>query len=250
MEDEALIQAIERASLWAWPPERTAGIGGWLLRQGGTSTRRQNSVQALAFSGEHSLEKAVAAVEAWYARHDRPACFQITGASRPKGLDACLAGRGYPAEGASEVRIRSLDEVPAEPRDLVLEGRPTALVMAALVDPMTGMAERAARARLFSRIRRPHSFAVRIVDGQPVAGGLVVVDGSLAGIAAMRTAATARRLGHARAVLDRLLGWARAMGAKSAYLQVERANAPAKALYEQAGFRRLYAYHYRIATPH
>jgi len=249
VENEALIRDIERASLWGWPPERTAGVGGWLLRQGGTSTRRQNSVQALEFSGELPLGRAVAEVEAWYAGHGQRACFQLTDISQPPWLDAFLAERGYRRVAPSEVCIRPLEVVPAEPEHVVLEGRPTAFVMQALVDPRMSGAERAARARLFNRIRRPHGFAIREQGGEPVAGGLVVVDGKLAGIAAMRTSATTRRQGHARAVLDRLLGWARAMGAELAYLQVERDNAPARALYGQAGFRRLYGYHYRIATP-
>lgn len=246
-ENAALIQDIERASLWAWPPERTAGVGGWLLRQGATATRRQSSVQALAFSGEVPLERAVAEVEAWYGRHGKPACFQLNQASQPPGLDALLGQRGYRLAAPSEVWVRSLASVPPEPAGVELEGRPTALVMQAVADPRAGPTERAALAGLFGRIRRPHSFAVRVLGGAPVAGGLVVVDGPLAGILAMRAAPGSRRQGHGRAVLERLLGWARAMGARTAYLQVELANEPALGLYGQAGFERLYGYHYRTA---
>jgi N-acetylglutamate synthase len=247
VEDEALRQAIEAASLWAWPPERTAGVGGWLLRQGSTATRRQNSVQTLAFTGEVSLDRAIAEVEAWYARHGRIACFQLTDRSRPEGLDATLAARGYRLESPSDVMVRPLTSAMPEPPAVTLEGRATAFVMAAVADPHWSSAERAARASLFARIRRPSTFAVRAVGGAPVAGGLAVVDGPLVGIFAMRTAPTARRSGHGRAVLDRLLGWGRAMGATAAYLQVEAANAPALALYRSAGFVRLYGYHYRVA---
>jgi ribosomal protein S18 acetylase RimI-like enzyme len=248
VDDEALIVAVERASLWAWPPERTAGVGGWLLRQGGTATRRQNSVQALAFTGELAVDRAIAEVEAFYARHGRVACFQITGHSQPADLDRLLAERGYRLEAPSEVRLRPLAEVPPEPGNVTLEGRPTAFAMQAVSDPHWSAAERAAKARLFARIRRPLVFAVRTEGGVPVAGGLAVVDRRLAGIYAMRTAVTARRRGHGRAILDRLLGWARAMGADLAYLQVEEANCPAQALYRSAGFdRRLYGYHYRVA---
>ena len=249
MEDEALRQAIEAASLWAWPPERTAGVGGWLLRQGSTATRRQNSVRTTAFSGEVAVERAIAEVEAWYAGFERVACFQLTDASLPPGLDADLAAHGYRLESPSEVLVRPLPEPRPEPPDVTLEGRPTAFVMAALVDPQWSAAERAARAKLFGRIRRPSTFAVRVVGGVPVSGGLAVVDGPLVGIFAMRTAAMARRAGHGRAVLDRLLGWGHAMGAKTAYLQVEADNAPALALYRAAGFRRLHGYHYRVAQP-
>lgn len=248
MEDEALIRAIEQASLWAWPPERTAGIGGWLLRQGPTATRRQNSVQTLAFNGELAIDAAIAKVETWYAANDRRACYQLTELSRPAGIDAMLEARGYAHAAPSKVMIRALDKAPPQPSAVTLEGRPTAFVMEALVDPRMAIAERAARARLFGRIRRASTFAVVAENGTPVAGGLCVVDGSLAGIFAMRTAAPSRRRGHGRAVLMRLLGWACAMGADTAYLQVEAANLPANALYRNFGFKPLYDYHYRIAA--
>lgn len=248
MEDEVR-RAIERASLWAWPPERTAGVGGWLLRQGSTATRRQNAVQTLAFTGEVGLACAIVRVEAWYAGFGRLACFQLTEASRPAGLDAVLAARRYRLDAPSQVMTAALEAPLPEPADVLLEGRPTAFVMAAVADRHWSPTERAARARLFTRIRRPLTFAVRSVRGTPVAGGLAVVEPPLVGVFAMRTAAHARRQGHGRAVLERLLGWGRAMGATTAYLQVEADNAPALALYRRAGFRRLADYHYRVADP-
>ena len=247
MEDEALRTRIEAATLWAWPPERTAGVGGWLLRQGSTATRRQNAVQTLAFTGEVQLEPAIGRVEAWYAGFERLACFQITKRSRPDGLGEIVEARGYRLESPSSVMLCDLPPASPDPARITLEGRATAYVMEALADPHWPAAERAARARLFSRIRRPSTFAVKDVGGVPVAGGLAVVDRELVGVFAMRTARTARRQGHGRAVLDRLLAWGRAMGAATAYLQVEAANTPALALYRSAGFRRLHDYHYRVA---
>ena len=248
MEDEALIRAIEQASLWAWPPERTAGVGGWLLRQGATATRRQNSVQTLAFSGETAIEAAIAKVETWYATHDRRACYQLTDLSRPARLDKVLAAGGYALEAPSNVMTRSLATSPSQPSRVNLEGRPTAFVMDALTDPYMMPAERAARALLFARIKRPMTFAVMAEHGSPTAGGLCVVDGRLAGVFAMRTGAPSRRRGQGRAVLARLLGWACAMGAQTAYLQVEATNLPAIALYRGFGFKTLYDYHYRISA--
>lgn len=247
VENEALIAQIEVAAWRAWPAARTAHLAGWRLRAGPTATRRESSVQAVAFTGELLLDEAIASVESWYDAAGRPACFQIGEASRPLGLDAALAKRGYRKEGASTVLVRALDHLPPEPAKVELEGRPTAFVMQAIADPRWPRAERAARAALFGRIRRPLAFAVRSVGGEPVAGGLCVVDGDLAGIAAMRTAAVARRQGHGRAVLDRLLVWAARMGAETAWLQVEAANAGAAALYRDAGFEPLYGYHYRVA---
>ncbi|MEZ5859680.1 MAG: GNAT family N-acetyltransferase [Geminicoccaceae bacterium] len=247
VENEALIRQIEEAAWRAWPAARTALLAGWRLRAGPTATRRENSVQAMSFTGELAPDAAIRSAEAWYAAAGKPACFQLNALSAPLGLDAALAGRGYAAEGWSTVLVRPLDTLPEEPAKVVLEGRATAFAMQAVADPRWPAAERAARAALFARIRRPLAFAVRTVGGEPVAGGLCVFDGPLAGLAAMRTATTARRQGHGRAVLDRLLVWAGRMGAGTAWLQVEADNAPAAALYRSAGFLPLYDYHYRVA---
>lgn len=63
----------------------------------------------------------------------------------------------------------------------------------------------------------------------------------------MATLPRARGKGAARHMLAALAGWAGAHGARRVYLQVERNNAPALRLYEQAGFGEVCDYHYRIA---
>ena len=57
-----------------------------------------------------------------------------------------------------------------------------------------------------------------------------VTDGRL-GLFAIETASEARRRGIAAAMICRLAGWARDLGATSAYLQVEETNTAARALY-------------------
>ena len=62
----------------------------------------------------------------------------------------------------------------------------------------------------------------------------------------MATLPGARRRGLGRALLAALAAWGVARGATRAYLMVEEGNAPARSLYEQAGFEPLYGYHYRV----
>ena len=65
----------------------------------------------------------------------------------------------------------------------------------------------------------------------------------------MHTVEPMRRRGAGRAVLHALARWACDRQAHSLYLQVERDNLPALALYHQAGFTDAYGYHYRIREP-
>jgi N-acetylglutamate synthase len=63
----------------------------------------------------------------------------------------------------------------------------------------------------------------------------------------MATDPALRRRGVARAVLGALADWSRERGADRVYLQVERDNVPAQALYASMGFKRSHGYHFRSA---
>jgi ribosomal protein S18 acetylase RimI-like enzyme len=81
--------------------------------------------------------------------------------------------------------------------------------------------------------------------GEIVASGLSVADGELASVQCMATRSDARRRGCARAVLRAIEAWAAGQGARHLYLQAERANHAAIALYEGIQFRVAGAYHVR-----
>jgi GNAT superfamily N-acetyltransferase len=246
MVDRQLVERIEQAALWAWPPKETAWEDGWLLRAGGGRTRRINSARTLVFAAGADVEKAIARVQRWYAARALPACFQLTELAAPAALDAVLEALGYRRLTPSAVLL--IDAAGVEPpgrEPIELQTRPTPLVMNAVCDPRWGPDVRRARAELFARIRKPHVFAVLTEGGQPAAGGLCVVDGELAGILAMRTEVPFRRRGLARAVFRRLAAWARNAGAKRIYLQVEDDNAAAQALYRPFGAALAYRYWYR-----
>lgn len=246
MVDRSLVERIEQAAHWAWPPRETGYQDGWSLRADGGRTRRVNSAGTLRFEGSADLDRAIARVEGWYASRGQPACFQLTALTEPPQLDEVLERRGY--RRLPSVSILLIDPAavgPAGVSAIELETRPTALVMNALCDPHWSMTERRVRAELFARIRKPHVFAVLTDHGEPASGGLCVVDGPLAGIFTMRTAAHLRGRGHARAVFRRLAHWARDHGAERIYLQVEDDNAPARGIYEPFGAQRAYGYWYR-----
>ena len=52
--------------------------------------------------------------------------------------------------------------------------------------------------------------------------------------------------GYGRSIVRTALRWAKHQGAKSGWLQVEKANASANELYSRLGFETVYSYTYRI----
>lgn len=238
------IERIERASLWAWPPRELFYVSGWLLRASGTTSRRLNSAQTLRFEAGADVEKAIRRAESWYLERDLPPRFHLADRAAPADLAERLAARGYRPVAPTRVMGRVLEQLrPGDPA-IDVETRVRQAVANALFDPQTPEEERVARTEVYDRIKRPAGFAVRFFGDEPVAAGCCVIDGEIAVIHSMHTHYPFRRSGHGRAVLDRLLEWARAMDARYAVLQVRDDNVPARTLYEQAGFERLYGYVY------
>jgi len=102
---------------------------------------------------------------------------------------------------------------------------------------------------LLARIGTDAGFALASIDGRPAATGLGVCDRGWLGVFAMATLPELRGRGAATGLLDALRSWALSRGATRAYLQVERDNGPALALYRRDGFREVYGYHYRVPSP-
>jgi len=81
--------------------------------------------------------------------------------------------------------------------------------------------------------------------GQVQVCGQIAREGDLVGLYDIFTAPAARGRGLATAFCAGLLGRAGQAGARTAYLQVDAANAPARQVYLKLGFQDGYTYHYR-----
>jgi len=250
----ALVRALEETAFRAWPAAEVETLDGWALRATGSVTRRANSVFTSGEAGSRisSLEERIARAEAFYAERAITPRFQLSPLSVPSGLDAELDRRGYLREAPVSLQIaetRSLARVPPAAR-VELEAVPS--------ERWLDVAARQSRFResetiyraLLGRIGPSARFALGILDGVPLAAGISVVDGDFCGIFSMLTLPAARRKGLARGVLLALAHDAHARGANTLYLQVERENPAALALYAALGFSELYGYHYRVRNPH
>ncbi len=243
--DREFIERAERASMWAWPPRETFYVSGWILQAGEPSIPRINSAKTLRFEQGADLDRAIERVEGWYAERDRTARFQIADRVEPEELDRVLEDRGYERVGATSVWWRPLEDLPPADPAIEIETRPRAAVMNAIADPNWDETVREEHAAMFERIRRPLALAVAFEGEFPVAGGACVVVDDLAIIHSVFTQPMFRGRGHGKAILARLLGWARAMDGREALLHLPDGNEIAETMVRRFDFTRRYGYAWR-----
>ncbi len=234
---------LEACAIAAWPARSTLAMGGWLLRFTGGYSHRGNSVAAVSFE-TGDLHALVALAEmAYFARGLSP-MFQITPASRQAGLEEMLIERGYGLEAPAQVMIAAPSRIQGSGKDAILSPEADAGFKSLVLSGSHSYADGLERLEIVSRIEHEHVFATVGAKGDALACGFATLMNGWAGINLMRTHPAHRRKGLAREILAALARWAQTKGANGLYLQVEDANAPARALYAKAGFEDAYSYRY------
>ncbi len=243
------VETVELCAYDAWPPEEVEPLAGWRLRAMRGVTRRANSVWTFEATGDVSIDQRVDQAEVWYASRRLAPTFQVTDRARPEGLDGALAQRGYAIDAPVSIQVAAAADV-----RVALPAGDAGVTRSCPDEWFEISAHRGRFAKvseiyrgLLQRIGPAARFALARVDGQPAAVGLGVVAGERMGIFSMLTLPSGRRRGAGRAVLAALAATAQEEGIEALYLQVERDNAAAIALYADASFRELYGYHYRVA---
>lgn len=236
-------ETLEPIADSAWPARERERLGGWRLNAADGFSLRINACWPLG-EPDRDPEAAIDAVEAFYAARGLPVRFKLTdGATAPADLAERLERRGYASHG--ETLLMTGQVVGGADAEVVLSADPDPAFEALLVASAKGNAADAReRLEALGRIPAPARFARLVLDGRTAALGACAVDGKAVGIFGMRTDSDFRRRGLARRVLDALLAEASSLGARTAYLQVEEANAPAIALYAARGFATAYRYRY------
>ncbi|MFD3945022.1 GNAT family N-acetyltransferase [Streptomyces sp. NPDC058579] len=242
-------EELARAMARGWPPVESEALGEWTLRASGGFTRRANSVLPLGDPGL-PMDAALARVRDWYEKRDLPPYIQTaTGAEGTQELlCADLERHGWRSEVTAEVRIGGLAPVGDLDADV------SRVRLARSVDE--------AWLRRYNRsgVVGPHVLSVLAggpsvwfasVPGTgdiPAAIGRCVVDGRWAGFMAVEVDPEQRRQGLATAVMAALARQALDEGASAAWLQVEKENDGARALYEGMGFAVHHHYHHYRPT--
>ncbi len=245
MDGDDLSWRVEQACLNAYPSPRQVLLDGWLLRLSGGPIRRTKSVNPLR-GARADLAAVAEDCARVYAAAGLPLLFRVPAIA--DGMGAALDRLGFAARGETCTLLADLASAEAAP-DPAVELRP---------DPDEGwLAARAAVAgddaaadaiyrRMVGVIALPKAFAALRVDGTVAALAYGALDRGLLVIESVATAERFRQRGFGTRTVGRLMGWARAQGARGACLQVTADNRPARALYAGLGFgRELYRYHYR-----
>jgi ribosomal protein S18 acetylase RimI-like enzyme len=252
---DADLLALERAAFEAWQAEEVVALGPWRLRSMQGVTKRANSVWAGPGEPPGGFASAIAGVEAFYAARGLPALFQISAVADGR-LDALLAERGYEIVEPVSFQVAEAPRVASLTPAAGVSARCDATLGEAWFE-LSGRhgrfrgAESAVYRAFLERVAPRAGFASARALGaaEPGAVGLTIVAAPLAGVFSMLTLPEQRRRGLAEAVLGEIARFALGRGAQRLYLQVEVDNAPARTLYERAGFRESHRYHYRRRAP-
>lgn len=247
MNDLLLRRRVEEASLNAWPALQQVLLDGWVLRFSRGFTKRANSIVPLYPAIQQPIDK-IRYCENLYAREQLKTIFRLTTVDAYAPLDKLLAERGYERIDPTLVLCCDLEngnEYAAGPAFRQLHR----------ADWLDAYAENAAmpaksqqlHAALLQGIRTDHIFGAVAPDDRPIACGMAVLERELVGLFDIVTHEAARRRGHAKVLVESLLGWAHQNAARYAYLQVTENNRAARALYQELGFTQLYHYWYRVA---
>jgi len=249
--ERKLLVRAEDAGINASAPPQQLWLDGWLVRFSPGKAKRARCIHAMA-SGRLSVGHKLARAESVYAAAQLPLVVRVTPFTRPAGLDAELATRGFGAIDDTRVMVApqlAHLQPPALPRGLKWSVLGHA-AMAQAVGAMRGspLAQRAAHAERLANAPVPFAALAikRAEDGAVIACGQRALEGDLVGLYDVFVDEASRGQGLANALCTKLLIDARLAGAKSAYLQVEADNLAARAVYARLGFADGYAYHYRI----
>ena len=248
---EDAISALEGCAFRAWPAETVTELHGWRLRFMRGVTRRANSVWPNQLTDELPVKERISAAQRLYAEQGLPTRFQLGPRALPGRLDAALEELGYSIEAPVSIQVAEAAAIPVR-----VPSGARVVIQRAPSGSWLEVAVRRSRFRdvadvylaLLERVGSRALYATVELDGVPAAAGLGVLDfedPSRLGIFSMVTLAEHRGRGLGRAVVGGFGQAARDRGVTQLYLQVERDNAPALALYGGCGFSELYGYHYR-----
>jgi ribosomal protein S18 acetylase RimI-like enzyme len=249
------MEDLERIMVDGWRPLEVTELGGWLLRASAGFTGRGNSVLPLGNPGV-PLSAAIDRCESWYDERGLRRLFALFGPAGfavdddPLGRE--LLERAYEPFNNTVVLTAATGSLPPEVTHAAgarvrLEPAPSSQWWDAWAarDGRTDHADAAPPAARSVLTGSPDQlFASLEVDGAVAGIARVAFAHRWAGVFGLHVAPQRRRAGIAVNLMGALADASRSRGIRSMYLQVLKANSPARSLYEGLGFSVHHEYRY------
>lgn len=238
------IEAIERATLAAVPPQRLVQWDHWLLAfDDGTVGRCRSAVPLRHVAPRPD---SLGQIEARYAAAGLPPVLRVPQAAQFDALRDQLQARGFRRSKPTLVQTGAVEQLAGAGtggRHVLVEPTPSVeweqLFLGEGFDPVDG----ASRLAILRRGRDSVFASVR-EQGGTVAVGAACFSEGWCGVHGMRTLPAHRGRGLAGAVLSALAQEASARGIGRCFLQVQEDNEPARSLYAARGFGTAWTYAY------
>lgn len=246
---DAVVEAIERATLETVVPDRLQCLPGWLLPVfDGTVGRARCAVPLRHSPPEPAL---IDTIEGHYRSLGYAPAFRLPDLPAFEAFKDRLLGRGYVRQQATLTQCGRVEDVLAACAGAAgeLADKPDAGWMAMFLGPGLDPVDGASRSRALGRSTLTRFASVRDGQGNTLACGAAGFGQGWLGVHGMRTAATHRGQGLAGRVLRTMAQEAGRRGIERVFLQVDVHNAPALALYRRAGFQTAWPYAYWHLTP-
>jgi N-acetylglutamate synthase len=242
--DADFLLKIEQAALNAWPAPRQMLYDGWLLRFAGGPSKRVNSVTPF-YPSLLPLAEKIRTCEWIYTTQGQPCLFRISDLAENEKLKHGIKAAGYTPFDPTLVLGHSLVmDAERHPNVTLLEMPMEDWFRMRAHFIRVSAADQQVHGAILNNIVPEKVLMGLFYEGQPVACGMGVVEGSLLGFFSIYTDARWRRKGYAGMIMAALTEWGIDRGATYGYLQVEGDNVPALALYDRLGFESCYQYTY------
>lgn len=248
----AIVRRLEALAFRAWPAASTFYDGSWLIRQtAGHPSKRLNSVNPLDPSDHQQIEERIERATRRFKSYNRPLVFRQSPLAPPQ-LDSFLDARGWVRFDDSIVLMADIDTINLDDAVDMVPVQDTGLYVDAVVKINKRDADfKAGLTEVVTSIKpKTGMFLLKNENGDAVSSALCVSDDEYAGLLYVGTHQQNRRAGHAHEILKSAILWARYNGSKKVWLQVEKSNTSARALYEKIGLKEIYRYSYRKQPDH
>lgn len=246
---EKVIQLQEIANN-AWPAKNYLFLNGWILRFTDGATSRANSVLLLYYYG-NNLKGDISFVEKAYRKYDLPVKFMLHDYYEPSELYSRLVELDYQADPIVDIMGTNLEslkkEVIINHYQYVSSSKRTKAWSEALAKLATNRSKEdlIGIIGIIDRINIPlKRYFAAVTEDHVIGIVLGILHNSYLGIMDLIVDPEYRRQGVATALLCQSVEWTTTLGGTHIYLQVEKENHEAIALYNKLQFENWYSYFY------